>query len=60
MKAIWDDLFFDIKESGLTEEGAATFMGKQIQDDIDRIERAIKDYDLKKALSLIWEMKKEY
>ena len=60
MKAIWSDLFFDIKEGNLTDEEAATFIGKQIREESDHIERAIKDYDLKKALSLIWEMKKEF
>ena len=60
MKNFWADLFFDMKESGLTEKGAADFAGKYIRDDADRIERAIKDFDLKKALSLIEEMKKDY
>ena len=60
MKAIWADMFFDLDEGGLTKEGAAIFLGKQIRDDADRIERAIKDFDLKKALSLIEGMKKEY
>ena len=60
MKAFWADLFFDMRENNLTEKGAADFAGKYIRDDVDRIERAIKDLDLKKAISLIWEMKKDY
>lgn len=60
MKAFWADLFYDMKEGNLTEEKAADFGGKYIRDDIDIIEAAIKDYDLKKALALIWEMKKTY
>ena len=60
MKAFWKDLFYDMKEGNLTEEKAADFAGKYIRDDIDIIEGAIKGYDLKKALALIWEMKKTY
>jgi hypothetical protein len=61
MKAFWADLFHDMKEAdNFTEEKAADFAGKYIRDDIDIIEAAIKDYDLKKALALIWEMKKTY
>ena len=61
MKAFWADLFFDMRESNFkTDEKAAEFAGKYIRDDIDIIEGAIKDYDLKKALALILEMKKTY
>ena len=60
MKAFWNDLFYDMREGNLEEEEAAEFAGKYIRDDIDIIEGAIKDYDLKKAMALILEMKKTY
>lgn len=60
MKNIWADMFFDMDDNGLTREDAAKYIGKEIRDDVDNIEGAIKDFDLQKALSLIWEMKKNY
>jgi hypothetical protein len=60
MKAFWDNLFFDMKECGLTEELFAVKAGAEIRDDLRRIEDAIKEYDGKKALLIINEIKSTY
>lgn len=53
-------MFFDMEQSGLMKEWAAEYIGKEIRFDIECVENAIKDFDLKKALSLLDEMKKVY
>ena len=60
MKAFWDNLFYDMREQGLTEEKAAEEVVKDIRDDFDNIEKAILNLDLKKALALIEEYKEYY
>lgn len=60
MKDTWDNLFFDMRECGLTEELFAEKAGAMIRDDLRRVEDAIKDHDGKKALSIIEELKVEY
>ena len=60
MKAFWSDMFFDLQQGNETEEGSAKQSGEFIRDDFDQIERAIKDFDLKKALILIEEAKDNY
>jgi len=60
MKAVWDNLFYDMRECGLNEEGFAMKAGNEIRDDLRRIEDSIRDHDGKKALALIDEMKVAY
>jgi len=60
MKEFWSDLFFDMEECDLTNEKAAEQYGSGICGDFDDIERAIKDFDLKRALILIQKAKKYY
>jgi hypothetical protein len=60
MKAFWDNLFFDIRESGDTNEVFAFKAGNEIRDDLRRVEDAIREYDLIKALTLIHELKNYY
>jgi len=60
LKAFWDNLFFDMEECGLDKAGFAQKAGKEIRDDLSSIEDAIKDYDGKKALALIDELKTAY
>lgn len=60
MKAFWDNLFFDMRECGLTEEDFAEKAGKYIREDLSEITNSIKNFDLKKALLLLDEYSKEY
>lgn len=57
MKPFWDNLFYDMQECGLTQESFAVKAGNEIRDDLQRIEDAIKEYDGKKALAIIAELK---
>lgn len=57
MKAIWDDMFFDIEEGNDTKEIAAMRVGELIKDDLRRIEYAIEALETKKALVFIKELK---
>lgn len=60
MKNFWADMFYDLHECGLSEELFSIKAGEFIKDDLRRVEDAIRDFDGKKALSIIEEMKKEY
>jgi len=60
MKSFWDNLFYDMKECGLTEELFAVKAGAEIRDDLRRIEDAIKDHNGKEALIIIAELKNNY
>lgn len=60
MKNFWSDLFFDMRECGLTEEMFSVKAGAVIKDDLRRIQDAIRDHDGKKALAIIEELKSEY
>lgn len=60
MKAFWSDMFFDLKECNLSEEDSAKQSGEFIRDDFDNIERAIKSFDLQRALAIIQKAKDEY
>ncbi len=59
MKTVWTDIFFDM-DHGLSREEFAFKLGEFINEDLDKIYFAIKDYDLKKAMKLIDDMKAEY
>lgn len=60
MKAFWDNYFFDLDESGLTKEEFAAKAGAEVRDSLDRIETAIRMFDLQKAFKLIEAAKSEY
>ena len=60
MKPFWDNLFFGREECSMPKEECAKKAGQSIRDDLDRIERAIKSYDLRKALGYIKEYKGDY
>ena len=60
MKAFWDNLFYDMAECGLSKEDFAKKAGKDIREDLCRIEDAIREYDGKEALALIAGFKNWY
>lgn len=60
MKSFWDDMFFDMRECGVTETEFAEKAGKSIREDLNSIRRAILDHDGKIALELISEFEKNY
>ncbi len=60
MKPVWQDAFYDKKIREDSDEKFAETMGKLIREDVDKIYWAIMEYDLRKAMSLINEMKQEY
>ena len=60
MKPFWDNIFFDLYEGDIEKETLAGVYGDRICSDFRKIEDAIRNYDLKKALELIDEFKKDY
>tara|TARA_R110000744_G_scaffold56820_1_gene119741 strand:+ start:7505 stop:7687 length:183 start_codon:yes stop_codon:yes gene_type:complete len=60
MKAIWSDMIFDIKECNETEDEATRRVGAQIRNSAIQVEDAIKGLDLKKALEILKEIKRDY
>lgn len=60
MKAFWDNLFYDLRECGLTQEEFALKAGEEIRDGLIRVEDAIMDHEGKKALDLLEELKGAY
>lgn len=60
MKATWDNLFYDMRECGLTPEQFAQKAGDDIRFNLVRIEDAIREHNGAKALGIIEECKREY
>jgi hypothetical protein len=60
VKPFWDNLFYDMRECGLSEEDFAKKAGKEILDDLHRIEMAIRTYKGREALDLIAQLRNDY
>lgn len=60
MKAFWNNMLFDLNEGNLTSEEFAEKVGNSFRSDLEEIECAIKDYDLKTAFQIISTMKEDY
>lgn len=60
MKAFWDNLFYDLDEGHINNETFASMAGKEVRDDLRRIEDAIEAHEGRKALTLIDELMRQY
>lgn len=60
MKAIWDNMFFDIDECNDSREDAVNRISKTIRDDLDEIKFAIQDLKPLEAIEKIKQMQKDY
>ncbi len=53
MKVYWSDMLYELREGNYSEEYFAKEASEDICNDLDNVEKAIKDLDLQGALALI-------
>ena len=58
MKAFWDDLFYDLENND--REAMAGQYGEMIRADLRKIEDEIRKFNIKTALDLLTEARKNY